>query len=114
MKLRKPPKDLLDKCGLEMPPSDDGAYTVKDGTVTFHEGERSWSGPAEADNASKRLCVGMYALQTQEEWANDGAGAVRAFQETLALYERRPGLLQECGRVTVQSIVLEMYQLMSL
>lgn len=110
-RFRKPPRDLLAKCGLEMPPSEDGLYSLRDGIVTFHQGSRSWSGPAEADNASKRLCVGMYALQSQESWDADGRDAPAAFAATRALYAVREGMLEDAGRVTVTSIMLELYQL---
>lgn len=104
MRLRTPPNDYLEQMGLVMPPDPDGLYVVRDGRARIEYpaclmGGQVWEGPAEADNATKRLAVGMYALEDDD------------LSKTRKLYAVRPGLLEQAGKLTVASIMLELHAL---
>jgi hypothetical protein len=119
MHLRYPPSDYLERMGLVIPPDPDGLYEVRHGRfrLQYPPGMmrgQVWEGPAEVDNATKRLAVGMYALQTAEEWQREDGASARCIRATLDLYTAQPGLLTAPGKLSVCSILLELHALLRL
>lgn len=118
MRLRYPAADYLESMGLVMPADPDGLYEIRNGRARIEYprcliGGQVWEGLAEVDNATKRLAVGMYALQSAEEWcAKDRVE--RAITEARRLYDARPGLLEAPGRLTVEGIMFELHALLRL
>jgi hypothetical protein len=118
MRLRYPPTDYLERMGLVMLADPDGLYAIRNGRVRFEYppcvmGGQVWEGPGEVDNATKRLAVGMYALQTADEWCSESKSTLeRAISETRRLYSSRPDLLEAPGRLTVEGIMIELQALL--